>query len=558
MTIPNPHSHVTKHIFVTGGVASSLGKGLTSASIGMLLEHRGLRVRMQKLDPYLNVDPGLISPYEHGEVYLLDDGTEADLDLGHYERFTSSPLTKDSSLTTGKIYKAVFRREQDGDYHGKTIQVIPHVTNEIRAAISRLEGSDVDVVITEIGGTVGDIESLPYLEAIRQFAFQAGRENCAYVHLTLVPYMRAAGEVKTKPTQHSVQKLRELGIQPDMLICRTERGIDIQEREKIAMFCNVAVEAVIEERDARLSVYEVPIQLRDGGVDDQICRRLGLPKVEPDLSRWREVLRRIANPEHELTIALVGKYVQHKDAYKSVSESIIHAGIFHHAQVSIRRVLSEDVERDGAEKHLGGVDGILVPGGSGTEGVEGVITAIEYARRKQVPMLGICLGMQCAVIEFARNVLNHSEANSTESDRDTAVPVVCLLDDRKRMTATGGTLRRGAQPTELREGTRSAAAYSVTPISERHSHRYEFNNAYLEEFEAAGMIAAGMSPDGTLIEIMELMDHPWFVGVQFHPEFHSQPTKAHPLFRNFLGAAMERRHGGGNATLQPGTSAPNT
>ena len=535
--------HVTKHIFVTGGVVSSLGKGLTSASIGMLLERRGLRVRMQKLDPYLNVDPGTMSPYEHGEVYVLDDGSETDLDLGHYERFTNSPLTGNSSLTTGKIYTAVFKKERDGDYLGKTVQVIPHVTDEIQAVISRLDGPDVDVVITEIGGTVGDIESLPYLEAIRQFSFHAGRENCIYIHLTLIPYLRAAGELKTKPTQHSVQKLRELGIQPDLLICRTERSVDASERQKIAMFCNVAEEAVIEERDAERSVYEVPVRLREGNVDDLICRRLGLPKVEPDLSQWREVLRRLANPEHELTIAVVGKYVEHKDAYKSIFEAICHAGIYHQTQVSVRRVLSEDVEREGAEKLLAGVDGILVPGGFGFRGVEGKIAAINYARNRRIPFLGICLGMQCAVIEFARGAMKYAGANSTEFDCDTDFPVVCLLGDQKNVTAKGGTMRLGAQPAILLEGSHAAKAYGVAEIQERHRHRYEFNSAFREVFEKAGMIASGVSPDGTLVEIVEVVDHPWFVAVQFHPEFRSQPTKAHPLFRDFLGAALNRRSG---------------
>ncbi|MDD3469874.1 MAG: CTP synthase [Thermoguttaceae bacterium] len=534
--------HVTKHIFVTGGVASSLGKGLTSASIGMLLEHRGLRVRMQKLDPYLNVDPGTMSPYQHGEVYVLDDGSETDLDLGHYERFTNSPLSKDSSLTSGKIYMSVFSKERHGEYLGQTVQVIPHVTSEIRSVISKLDAPDVDVVITEIGGTVGDIESLPYLEAIRQFAFDVGRENCMYVHLTLIPYLRAAGEIKTKPTQHSVQKLRELGIQPDMLICRTEYPINLTERAKIAMFCNVPLEGVIEEIDAKESIYEVPLKLHEGSVDDLVCRRLGLPKAEPDLTEWREVLNRVRNPQHELTIAVVGKYVEHKDAYKSIYEAITHAGIHHHAQISIRRVLSEKIETEGAEKLLGGVDAILVPGGFGDRGVEGKIEAIHYARQRKIPFFGICLGMQCTVIEFARNVLGYADANSTEFHRDSEHPVVCLLDDQKNVTDKGGTMRLGAQDTLLLEGSLAAAAYGrTTNILERHRHRYEFNNVYREQFEVAGLHATGTSPDGTLVEIVEVPDHPWFVAVQFHPEFKSQPTKAHPLFRDFVRAALAKR-----------------
>jgi len=532
---------MTKHIFVTGGVVSSLGKGLTSASIGLLLESRGLTVRMQKLDPYINVDPGTMSPYQHGEVYVLDDGSETDLDLGHYERFTNSPLTRDSNFTTGQIYLSVINKERRGEFLGQTVQVIPHITNEIKAAICKFDGPGVDVVITEIGGTVGDIESLPFLEAIRQLSLDLGRENCLYIHLTLVPYLKAAGELKTKPTQHSVGQLRQIGIQPDILICRTERTLSREERAKIALFCNVPLEAVIEEKDKEFSVYEVPISLMENGLDELIVRKLGLKAGEPNLDHWRQLLHRLRNPQHEVSIAVVGKYAEHRDAYKSIYEALNHGGLAHSASVRVQRVHSETVEREGAEHMLIGVDGILVPGGFGERGIEGKIQAVRYARTRKIPFFGICLGMQCAVAEFARNVCGLQKANSTEFDPTTPHPVICLLDEQKKITDKGGTMRRGAYPAVLTPGSRAAAAYGAGEISERHRHRYEFNNDYRELLTTCGMQITGASPDGHLVEIIEIPDHPWFVGVQFHPEFKSQPIRPHPLFAAFVGAALEHR-----------------
>ena len=537
---------MAKHIFVTGGVVSSLGKGLTSASIGMLLEKRGLRVRMQKLDPYINVDPGTMSPYQHGEVYVLDDGSETDLDLGHYERFTHGPLTRDSNYTTGQIYQSVINKERRGEFLGKTVQVIPHITNEIKGVIAKLagtphsEGGQADVVITEIGGTVGDIESLPFLEAIRQFALDVGKENCLYIHLTLVPYLKAAKELKTKPTQHSVGQLRQIGIQPDILICRTEHSLSRDDREKIALFCNISINAVIEEKDKDFSIYEVPLSLVDNNLDRLIVDKLGLKTVEPDLEDWRELLQRLRNPEHEIGIAVVGKYAEHHDAYKSIYESLDHAGIANRAQVRIGRIRSEDIESEGPERLLAGYDGILVPGGFGERGIEGKVTAIRYARTKGIPFLGICLGMQCAVIEFARNICNLSGAHSTEFDKNTPHPVICLLDEQKTITDKGGTMRLGAQPTKLEQGSAAARAYGTTNISERHRHRYEFNNIYRQQFAANGMRFSGTSPDGALVEVIELPDHPWFVAVQYHPEFKSKPTAPQPLFASFVDAAVKR------------------
>jgi len=537
---------MTKHIFVTGGVVSSLGKGLTSASIGMLLERRGLRVRMQKLDPYINVDPGTMSPYQHGEVYVLDDGSETDLDLGHYERFTESPLTRDSNYTTGQIYLSVINKERQGEFLGKTVQVIPHITNEIKSVIKRLGEGDVDVVITEIGGTVGDIESLPFLEAIRQFALDVGKQNCLYIHLTLVPYLKAARELKTKPTQHSVGQLRQIGIQPDILICRTEQPISREDKEKIALFCNISYDAVIEERDKDFSIYEVPLSLVDNQLDGLICRQLGLKTPEPQVDDWRELLRRLRHPNHEVSIAVVGKYAEHRDAYKSIYESLDHAGMANSAQVRIARIQSEELENEGPERMLAGYDGILVPGGFGERGVEGKIAAIRYAREKGVPFFGICLGMQCAVIEFARHVCGLAGAHSTEFDKDTPHGVICLLDEQRTITDKGGTMRLGAQAANLDPESHSAAAYGTTTISERHRHRYELNNRYRQQFVANGLRVAGTSPDGQLVEIIELADHRWFVAVQYHPEFKSKPTAAHPLFAGFIAAAVEHhaaKHG---------------
>ncbi len=534
---------MAKHIFVTGGVVSSLGKGLTSASIGMLLEKRGLSVRMQKLDPYINVDPGTMSPYQHGEVYVLDDGSETDLDLGHYERFTNSPLTRDSNYTTGQIYLSVINKERRGEFLGKTVQVIPHITNEIKSCIAKLADDrheKVDVVITEIGGTCGDIESLPFLEAIRQFALDVGKENCLYIHLTLVPYLKAAKELKTKPTQHSVGQMRQIGIQPDILICRTEQSISREDREKIALFCNIKLEAVIEEKDKDFSIYEVPLSLVENKLDKLICDQLGLKTHEPNLDDWHDLLQRLRHPEAEISIAVVGKYAEHHDAYKSIYESLDHAGIGHRAQIRIGRIQSEDLETEGAEKLLGGYDGILVPGGFGERGIEGKVMAIRYARTKGIPFLGLCLGMQTAVIEFGRNVCNLTGAHSTEFDKNSPHPVICLLDAQKNVTDKGGTMRLGAQPTKLEPGSLAATCYGATEVSERHRHRYEFNNRYRDQFIAHGMKFSGTSPDGSLVEVVEIPEHPWFLAVQYHPEFKSKPTKPQPLFAGFIGAAVER------------------
>ena len=538
---------MVKHIFVTGGVVSSLGKGLTSASVGLLLERRGLNVRMQKLDPYINVDPGTMSPYQHGEVYVLDDGSETDLDLGHYERFTDSPLTRDSNYTTGQIYQSVIDKERRGEFLGKTVQVIPHITNEIKSCIRKMEEVGpgepaVDVVITEIGGTVGDIESQPFLESIRQFALDVGKENCLYIHLTLVPYLKAAAELKTKPTQHSVGQLRAIGIQPDLLICRTERSISREDREKIGLFCNVPLEAVIEEKDKDFSIYEVPLSLVENRLDDLIVNKLQMHAGTLELDEWRELVHRLRNPRKEISIAVVGKYAEHRDAYKSIYESIDHAGIHHQVQVRVGRIHSEEVEREGPERLLAGYDGLLIPGGFGERGIEGKVDAIRFARERGIPFFGICLGMQCAVIEFARNVVHLEGAHSTEFAKDTPHPVICLLDEQRNITDKGGTMRLGAQPAKLASDSVAKQCYNREEISERHRHRYEFNNAYRQQFVAHGIQIAGTSLDEKLVEIVEVADHPWFVAVQYHPEFKSKPHKAHPLFAGFVGAAVQR-HG---------------
>jgi CTP synthase len=533
-------SRVAKHIFVTGGVVSSLGKGLTSASIGMLLEHRGLRVRLQKFDPYINVDPGTMSPYQHGEVYVLDDGSETDLDLGHYERFTGAPLSRECNYTTGKIYQSVIQKERHGDYLGKTVQVIPHVTDEIKGAVKKLVADDVDVVITEIGGTVGDIEGLPFLESIRQFALDVGKQNVLYIHLTLVPYLKAAGEAKTKPTQHSVERLRQIGIQPDILICRTERPLGKDEAEKIALFCNVEPRAVIEERDKEFSIYEVPVSLVSNKLDDLIIEKLHLSAKPLDISDWTDMLQRVKNPAHEITIGVVGKYIKHNDAYKSIYEALDHAGIAHQARVVVRKIEAEEVEREGAERVLSGLDGVLVPGGFDYRGSSGKIDAIRWAREKKVPFFGICLGLQCAVIEFARNVVGLEGANSTEFDRDTRYPVVCMLDEQYSITDKGGTMRLGSYAQKLVEGSLAHKAYGGTLVHERHRHRYEFNNQFRQQFAANGLEVTGTSPNGQLVEVIELKGHPWFLAVQCHPEFKSKPTKAHPLFRSFIQGALTR------------------
>ncbi len=531
---------MAKHIFVTGGVVSSLGKGLTSASIGLLLEQRGLSVRMQKLDPYINVDPGTMSPYQHGEVYVLDDGAETDLDLGHYERFTSSPLSRDSNYTTGQIYQSVIAKERRGEFLGKTVQVVPHITNEIKEAIFSLATPDVDVVITELGGTVGDIEGMPFLEAIRQFPRDVGKENCLFIHLTLAPYLKAAGELKTKPTQQSVGQLRQIGIHPDILVVRTERPLGHENIEKIALFCNVEQSEVIEEIDKEFSIYEVPLGLVEHRLDQLIVDKLSLPAGTLDMSDWRAMLQRMRTPEHEVTIGVVGKYIEHRDAYKSIYEALDHGGVANRTRVMIKRIEAEELESQDPEVILSGLDGILVPGGFGSRGVEGKVQAIRFARENDIPFFGICLGMQCAVIEFARNVLGLQDAHSSEFVADTPNPVICMLEEQKKITFKGGTMRLGAQPCTLQADSTAAQCYQVTEVNERHRHRYEFNPEFLNPFAAAGMLASGTSPDGNLVEIVEVPEHPWFVAVQFHPEFKSKPLAPHSLFTGFVDAARTR------------------
>jgi CTP synthase len=536
---------MTKYIFVTGGVVSSLGKGLTSAAIGWILERHGFTVSMQKLDPYINVDPGTMSPFQHGEVYVTDDGTEADLDLGHYERFTRARINKDSNYTTGKIYKSVIQKERRGDYLGHTVQVIPHITDEIRMAIKAGAapshgGPEPDVHITEIGGTVGDIESLPFLEAIRQFNLEHGPNDCMFVHLTLLPFLRASGELKTKPTQQSVGKLREIGIQPNVLICRTEKPMDQDMTRKISLFCNVRPEAVIEERDVDFSIYEVPLMLMRSGLPKRIFDHLQLtPKHSAETSDWERMLQSVKYPEHTIEIAVSGKYIELHDAYKSIYESLNHAGIAHQAKIQLRKISAEAVFNDGAEQHLEGVHGVLVPGGFGERGFEGKIASIRYARLNKIPFFGICYGMQAAAVEYARSVLGITDAITTEYDHNAASPVIALMEEQKRANEKGGTMRLGAFDCELTAGTKSHRAYGTTRISERHRHRFELNNAYRSRLAEAGLVMAGVNPKLDLVEIIELKDHPWFVGVQYHPEFKTQPMQPHPLFRDFIGAAVD-------------------
>ena len=529
---------MTKHIFVTGGVVSSLGKGLNSASIGMLLESRGLRVKLQKFDPYVNVDPGTMSPYEHGEVYVTEDGAETDLDLGHYERFTNTETNRYSNFTTGSIYYSVIMKERKGEYLGKTVQVIPHITNEIIECIQKLDSPDTDVVISEIGGIVGDIENQPFLEAIRQFGQKMGRENVLYIHLTLVPYLSAAEEIKTKPTQHSVGMLRQAGIQPDIIICRTEKHLGSDVKEKLSLFCNVDKNAIIEERDVKPYLYEIPLILVEQGLDKFIIQKMRLKTNGDSISKWLSILEILKNPDKVTEIALVGKYICHQSAYESIYESLIHGGIGNNARVGVRRVESEDIEKDGAKAHLEGVKGILVPGGFGARGVEGKIVAIRYARENKIPFFGICLGMQCASIEFARNVCGLKSAYSTEFDVNTPHPVISLLEEQCNVSCKGGTMRLGSQPCIIQTGTKAFKAYGKQNISERHRHRYEFNNKYKEMFIDNGMIFSGHSPNEQLVEIMEHREHPWFVCVQFHPEFKSKPTNPHPLFKEFIKATL--------------------
>jgi len=532
---------VTKHIFVTGGVVSSLGKGLTAASLALLLQRRGYRVRMQKLDPYLNVDPGTMSPYQHGEVYVTIDGAETDLDLGHYERFTGTYCTKASNYTTGRIYSDVISREREGGYLGKTVQVIPHITDEIKKAIRSLDSDDVDIAITEIGGTAGDIESLPFLEAIRQYRQEIGRQNGLFVHITLVPYIKAAGEMKTKPSQQSVGILRTIGIIPDILICRCERHMKEDHREKLALFCNVDKNLVIEETDVAHSIYEVPVELAKQDVDVYVMEMLNLHVNPLKINDWKEMVDRLINPRNgEIEIAVVGKYISLKDSYKSIYESLTHGGIASDVKVNVRMLESEDIEKKGADTLLSGVHGILVPGGFGNRGIEGKIEAVRYAREKGIPFFGICLGMQCSVMEFARNVCGMKGANSTEFNDKTQYPVIDLMEDQKSVTKKGGTMRLGVYPCVLSEGSKALKAYCTADISERHRHRFEFNNSFRKQIEDKGMMLSGLSPDGKLVEIVELKNHPWFVACQFHPEFQSTPLKAHPLFRDFIAASLQR------------------
>jgi CTP synthase len=539
-----------KYIFVTGGVVSSLGKGLTAASLGTLLENRGLKVVLQKFDPYLNVDPGTMNPYQHGEVYVLDDGAETDLDLGHYERFTNCKLTRLNNLTSGQVYQTVLNNEREGKYLGKTVQVIPHVTNEIQNRIHTLaEMTKADVVITEIGGTTGDIEGLPFLEAIREFALEVGPHNAMFVHVTYVPFIKAAGELKTKPTQQSVAKLREIGIAPQILVCRCEMPLDKELRQKISLFCNVPFEAVVEEKDVDHSIYEVPLMLQRERVDDLVCRQLQLDTPPSDMAHWREILRKIIAPQHHVRIGVVGKYIELQDAYKSVYEAIIHGGIANDCGVEIQKIDAEMIEREGPDKILKALNGILVPGGFGERGIEGKIRAARYARENNIPYLGLCLGMQIATIEFARNVLKLAKAHSTEFDPATPHPVIAMLDEQTRVRKKGGTMRLGAQPCQLVVGTKTARLYGAFVVSERHRHRYEFNNAYRERFQKADFVFSGFTPDGKLVEIIELPKHPFFIGCQFHPEFHSKPHQPHPLFTGFIAAACAHRQGQGRPSL---------
>ncbi len=528
-----------KHIFVTGGVVSSLGKGLAAASLGTLLEHRGISVVLQKLDPYLNVDPGTMSPFQHGEVYVLSDGAETDLDLGHYERFTNTVLTKANNVTSGQIYETVLAKERRGDYLGKTVQVIPHVTDEIKAVIRRMSDvSDADVCITEIGGTTGDIEGLPFLEAIRQFTLEAGIGNTMLMHVTLVPFIKAAGELKTKPTQQSVAKLREIGLQPQVLICRTELPLDDDVRQKLSLYCNVPREAVIEGRDVDNTIYEAPLLFQEEGLDEIVCKTLGLDAGEPDMAGWMKFVARVVNPKKRVRIAVVGKYIELQDAYKSIYESLTHAGAAHDCAVDLVLVDAEDLEAEGAEKYLGGVAGVLVPGGFGDRGTEGKIDAARFARESKTPYLGLCLGMQIATIEFARNVCGMAKANSTEFDPGSPYPVICILEEQKSVTEKGASMRLGLSPTVLGTGTLAERVYGQTEISERHRHRYEFNMDYREQMEEAGFVIAGTSPDGKLVEVIELRDHPWYVACQYHPEFQSKPNSPHPLFKGFVAASL--------------------
>jgi CTP synthase len=533
---------MTKYIFVTGGVVSSIGKGITAASIGRILKSRGLEISIQKHDPYLNVDAGTMSPFQHGEAFVTDDGAETDLDLGHYERFIDVNLTKDNSVTTGKIYNTVISKERHGDFLGKTVQIIPHVTDEIKASINRLNKArhtPLDVIIVEIGGTIGDIEGLPFLEAIRQFRNDIGKKNVLYVHVSFFPYLRAAKEIKSKPTQHSIKELRGIGIQPDLLICRTQSRLTETVRDKISLFCDIPKDGIIETRDVN-SIYEVPIVLEEQKLGDIIVKMLNLPNKKPDLQQWREMVYRLYHPERKVTIGVIGKYIRLKDAYMSIHEALIHAGIYHKCRIEIKRIDADFLLKNEAKKLLNNIHGILIPGGFGIRGIEGKIIAIQYAREHKIPFMGICLGMQCALVEFARHQLGLPEANSMEFDPDTPYPIFTLLEKQKNVTNKGGTMRLGNYDCHLKKGTLSYQIYQKEWVKERHRHRYEFNNAFLSKFKQAGIIISGINLENNLVEIIELKDHPWFVGMQFHPEFKSRPNRPHPMFKSFIESAIKK------------------
>ncbi|MCP4869978.1 MAG: CTP synthase [Proteobacteria bacterium] len=531
----------TKFIFVTGGVLSSLGKGLSSASMGALLESRGLTVANLKMDPYINVDPGTMSPYQHGEVYVTDDGAETDLDLGHYERFTNQTCHKASNFTTGKVYEAVITKERRGEYLGRTVQVIPHITNEIKNRILRVADEKIDVVIVEVGGTVGDIESLPFLEAIRQLKYDLGADNCLFAHVTLVPFIKTADELKTKPTQHSVKELRSIGIQPDLLLARSDRALPNEIKQKIALFCNVPAGSVVSAPDVDC-IYRLPLVFHDEGLDDLLSKKLNIWARHPDLSVWADIVDRFKNTEREATIGIVGKYVHLIESYKSLNEALVHGGMTHRARVNLKYISSDELE-EGKLEAIEGCDAILVPGGFGERGSEGKISAVRYARENKIPYLGICLGMQMAVVEFARNVLNLEKANSREFDSETPHPVIDLMEAQKEITEKGGTMRLGKYPCIIKPGSLAHRIYDAEEIEERHRHRYEVNSDYVEQMAAAGLRAMGMSPNGALCETVELDDHPWFFGCQFHPEYKSRPTRPHPVFVAFVRAALEHRRG---------------
>jgi CTP synthase len=533
---------MTKYIFITGGVVSSIGKGITAASIGRILKSRGLRVSIQKHDPYLNVDAGTMSPFQHGEAFVTEDGAETDLDLGHYERFIDTNLTKDNSITTGKIYNTVISKERRGDFLGKTVQIIPHITDEIKASIKRLNKpgqAPLDVIIVEIGGTIGDIEGLPFLEAIRQFRNDIGKENVLYIHVSFFPYLKAPKEIKSKPTQHSIKELRSIGIQPDLLICRAQSRLTESVKEKISLFCDIPKEGIIETRDVD-SIYEVPIVLEEQGLGNLIVKMLRLSEQKPDLKEWREMVHRLYHPERKTTIAVIGKYIRLKDAYMSINEALVHAGIYHKCKIEIKRIDSELLLKNDIKKVLKGVQAILIPGGFGVRGIEGKIQAIKYVRENKIPFMGICLGMECALIEFARNVLHLTGANSVEFDPNTPYPIFDLLERLKNVTAKGGNMRLGGYNCNLTKETLAYRIYQRDKIQERHRHRYEFNNQFLSKFENTGIIFSGVNLENNLIEIIELKNHPWFIGMQFHPEFKSRPNRPHPMFKSFLEAAIRK------------------